>query len=275
MDIFLSWSGERSRLFAETLHQWLPKVIQNVKPWMSSSDIDKGLRWISEISDRLTKSNFGIICLTTESYKSPWLLFEAGAISSKIGKSKVCPILLDFKPSVLSGPLSQFQATEFSKEDIYKLLKTINKNFGSKELPDNQLKETFDVWWPNLEKEIAKIPESVEKKPEKSQYQMIEEILTYTRTLSNTIHLPNWIKCIIGANLKMLAHLKPRQEIIIRIILGIQRSKNQSITEISKELDLTDKQIKNSIEDAKKTISKIDIIDLLIKEAKEIYEDEQ
>jgi hypothetical protein len=163
MEIFLSWSGERSRLFAEILHQWLPKVIQNVKPWMSSSDIDKGLQWTAEISGRLEQSNFGIICLTTESYKSPWLLFEAGAISSKIGKSKVCPLLLDFKPSILSGPLSQFQATEFTKDDIFKLLKTINKNLDSKKLTDNNLKETFDIWWPILEKEITKIPESAEK----------------------------------------------------------------------------------------------------------------
>ena len=39
MDVFISWSGERSRAAAEALRGWLPKIINAIKPWLSSADI--------------------------------------------------------------------------------------------------------------------------------------------------------------------------------------------------------------------------------------------
>lgn len=44
MKVFLSWSGERSRLVATALHEWLPQVINAVEPFISSN-IDAGARW--------------------------------------------------------------------------------------------------------------------------------------------------------------------------------------------------------------------------------------
>jgi len=42
MQIFISWSGDRSCLIAEAIRGWLPKVVQSVKPWMSDQDIAAG-----------------------------------------------------------------------------------------------------------------------------------------------------------------------------------------------------------------------------------------
>ena len=33
-NVFISWSGEQSRMVASGLWTWLPRVIQASKPWM-------------------------------------------------------------------------------------------------------------------------------------------------------------------------------------------------------------------------------------------------
>jgi hypothetical protein len=70
MKVFISWSGPRSRAVAELLKGWLVDVIQAIGPWMSSY-IEKGARWVSELSEELEQSKLGIICLTQDNLSSP------------------------------------------------------------------------------------------------------------------------------------------------------------------------------------------------------------
>ena len=77
-NIFLSWSGPRSKSTAQALKEWLPNVLQAAEPWMSATDIDKGTRWREEVSAALDTMKAGIICLTPENLTAQWLLFEAG-----------------------------------------------------------------------------------------------------------------------------------------------------------------------------------------------------
>jgi TIR domain len=94
MDVFISWSGERSKYVAECLRVWFKQVIQMVKPWMSSEDILAGARWNGEIARHLSETKFGVICVTPENLVSaPWLTFEAGAIAKTIDERIfVCPL---------------------------------------------------------------------------------------------------------------------------------------------------------------------------------------
>lgn len=87
MKLFISWSGETSQQIALQLRKWLPLILPAAKPFITSTDIDKGAKWLGEIHSELEASNFGIVCLTPDNIRSQWLAFEAGALSTspKIG----------------------------------------------------------------------------------------------------------------------------------------------------------------------------------------------
>ena len=58
MLIFISWSGVASEAVATALANWLPLVIQVLKPWVSTQDIQKGQRWAEEIAEKLEEAQF-------------------------------------------------------------------------------------------------------------------------------------------------------------------------------------------------------------------------
>lgn len=189
MKVFISWSGERSRLMAEALREWLPTIIQAVDPWVSSEDINKGGRWGSEIAEQLEKSQIGIICLTKENMEAPWILFEAGTLSKAVGRSFVCPYLLDLKPTDIKGPLGLFQATICDKVDTRKLVDTINQALEEKKrLPKDRLDKIFERGWPELEKLLKDIPlTKAEMGPIRSDRELFEEILSIVREVNRII----------------------------------------------------------------------------------------
>jgi hypothetical protein len=184
MKVFVSWSGNRGKRIGEAFKQWLPDVIQSIEPFYSP-DIEKGQRWSSEIEQNLRESKVGIICVTPENMLSPWLMFESGAISNA-NLSRVCPLLFQVEPAQLQGPLSQFQATPYSQEEIRKLVGSINDLLECS-LPEAQLNRTFDRCWPELETAVAEALSSRpddEKPTERSPTELIEEILTTVRSLA-------------------------------------------------------------------------------------------
>ena len=183
MKVFISWSGERSKAAAETLRYWLPKVIQALEPWMSADDIEKGTRWRSGIATELELSSVGIICLTRENLDSTWLHFEAGALSKQQQNTYVCTFLFDLEPTDVREPLAQFQATKAQKDDLRKLISTINGVLGDSKLPESELSESFDVWWPKLDALLKAIPPSAaqSQKAIRKDREILEEILNLVR----------------------------------------------------------------------------------------------
>lgn len=155
MKVFLSWSGDLSHRVACVLRDWLPSVIQAVRPYVSSEDIDKGARWSSDIAHELEEAKFGIICVTHENLFAPWVHFEAGALSKTIDSTFVSPFLIGVKRAEVQGPLLQFQSTVYEKEDVSKLITSINSRLSdSDRLTQSQLAKTFDVWWPELQSQL-------------------------------------------------------------------------------------------------------------------------
>jgi hypothetical protein len=195
MKVFLSWSGHKSHQVALVLRDWLPSVIQSIMPYVSSEDIDKGARWSTDIAKELEDSTYGILCVTKENLEAPWLLFEAGALSKMMDKSSVCPFIFNLKRAEVKGPILQFQSTIFEKDDVKKLILSLNKSCGEFSLKEELLAKTFDVWWPKLEEDLSKIKDEKEEiKNEKEEpnlkNEILEEILELTRTNQKILRSP-------------------------------------------------------------------------------------
>lgn len=197
MKIFISWSGDLSNRLAEEFRTWLPGAMQAVKPYFTPSDIEKGARWNTEISKELEASDIGVLFITRHNLNNAWLLYEAGALSKKLDKSRVCPIVFGLSPTDLPGPLRQFQATEFKLEDFNKLLRSINSSAGDSKLSDQVLDSVFEMWWPRLEKSfdtiIADEENSDDNEPIRPDREIIEEILELTRLNAKIARTSNTI----------------------------------------------------------------------------------
>ncbi len=165
MKVFISWSGERSRAIADILRDWLKDVLRDIEPFISTQDIYKGEQWLDSITKELDMSDSGIICVTPENLYSSWLLFEAGALSKSLGdkSSKVIPFLFEIKKKDIKGPLSTFQAVEYSEEDVFALIKSLNLQMDNP-VKERRLEKDFEAWWPKLNEQINTIEEEHESK---------------------------------------------------------------------------------------------------------------
>ena len=207
MKVFLSWSGENSQSHqvAIALHTWLPRVIQQLDPFLSSHDIDSGINWSPEVDKQLSEIHFGVLAITRTSMLAPWLLFEAGALSKHVNRSYVCPYLFGIKPTDLDGPLSKLQSRESHREGTLKLLETINKALPANKLTNEVLSDQFEVWWPKLEAELDNIKNNdlassdIPLRNVRSERELLEELLTLTRKISRDNQSSNYMEVAHGS----------------------------------------------------------------------------
>ncbi|MFC3455645.1 TIR domain-containing protein [Amycolatopsis speibonae] len=184
MKVFLSWSGGYSEQIAAAFKEWLPLLINEIDPFMSSN-IEAGSRWQSEISSALEMTDFGIIFVTAENQSKPWLNFEAGALAKSVANSHVVPLAIDLKLSEIQNPLGQFQAQELSKRGVDSIVRAINAT-AQRPLSDEILSKVLEMWWPVLHEKVEAIKSGplaqaaipVPKRPER---EILEEVLAAVR----------------------------------------------------------------------------------------------
>lgn len=190
MKVFISWSGDFSQKIAILVKDWLEQCIQSVEAFVSKEDIEKGENWSVRVNNELSNTNYGIVCLTKDNITAPWIHFEAGALS-KLVEARVSTIAIDVPYSEIKGPLSSFQNTTLEKEDMLKLLKSVNEAISKNEekaLTDERLNESFNAFWPKFEEKKNKLFEEHQKEPTKKinskvsvQQENIEELLQLAR----------------------------------------------------------------------------------------------
>ncbi|MGI4734612.1 MAG: hypothetical protein ACRYG7_05645 [Janthinobacterium lividum] len=191
MKVFISWSGERSRQVAELLHTWIECVIQAVEPWVSSSDIDRGALWFTQIIDELSTTTHGIICLTRENKEKPWILFEAGALAKGLASSRIYTLLVDLNPEDIRDPLAQFNHTRPTEVEMFKLVSSINRGLEGKGLKEGILANAFKTYWPQFQESFDKIINETEEatapKVERPQEDILSEILNSVRGIDKRV----------------------------------------------------------------------------------------
>ena len=187
MDVFLSWSGSTSRQVAEVLSEWLPTVVQRVKPWISSRDIASGQRWFDQVSNTATSYSYGLFCLTPENINSRWMHYEAGALSSFGEDAHIVGLLLQgLSPAQIGGPLGQYQHIVLNKSGMEKLLTDMNELAGDDRLSQDVLARTFERAWPEFEDQyntITAMASMANPVPERSLRDMQEELLELVRSM--------------------------------------------------------------------------------------------
>lgn len=152
MRIFICWSKGRSLTLASALDAWLPLVVDGAEPFLSS-EIEPGQRWFEEISKRLRESDAGLVCLTPENVRAPWIHFEAGALATAVG-GRLFTYGHRVTPERLTGPLSEFQSASTSREGTLRLVQAIAKLSSDARNDSDSVARRFDDRWPSLQKTV-------------------------------------------------------------------------------------------------------------------------
>ena len=165
-----------------------------------SVDIGAGQRWSREIDEHLSRTDFGILCLTRDNLQAPWLLFEAGALAKKVGEdARVVPYLMDdMEPEEIKQPLGLFQSKKADKAGTYDLIYSINSRLENR-IEEERVKRTFERSWHHLEKSLKYIPASETEPEHRSNEDILGELLESVRSISRrldqtTVSFPDALK---------------------------------------------------------------------------------
>jgi TIR domain len=152
MKIFVSWAGTRSRVLGTCMRSWLQELMHGDEIF-HSDDIPKGSGWYNALTTALRACDAGIFCITPESLRSQWMLFEAGALSQISDKPGLFAYLYGI--AEIDGPLGHFQATRFDRDDTRKFIGDLAAIRGT---PDNgKILETFDSIWTTFEAKVLRL----------------------------------------------------------------------------------------------------------------------
>lgn len=175
----------RSHGIANCLKDWLEVVLPYCQAWVSSRDIDSGARWAVDVANKLNESDLGIICLTKDNMHSPWILFEAGALSNRIDNPRVCTFLIDLDISDVKEPLAQFYHTKATETGIKKLIESINaysktNSLNARDLDRNYC-QSFPTFWMNLTRILSETSQDIisSKLPPECEKSILSEIQKY------------------------------------------------------------------------------------------------
>lgn len=156
--IFISWSGKNSKKIAIELKKILEDKIfasTDLKCFVSTLDIASGDDWWNKIKKELKNCKQGILCVTKENIKAPWIFYEAGAMVAR--DVPTIPILFNCNISALEGsPIKGKQCVDFyDLPQFLKMIYDINHNMNLLPIEKTQLDAIAKEAYEELKKALS------------------------------------------------------------------------------------------------------------------------
>lgn len=187
MKVFISWSGSGGAI-AQELSEWMRRLLHPAEFFVSKGGISPGQKWREVISQELSDSDIGVVCLTREALTAPWVHFEAGALAKDVKTAKLIAIRFGVAERDIQGPLEEFNNVDFDKEGLCSVVQTLN---GSLVKPhrNEDLQANFEDRWPHLKKRIGEIRNAVPmtKNVPREVPDILEELVSRTRRLEREL----------------------------------------------------------------------------------------
>jgi hypothetical protein len=190
--VFISWSDSPAKEIAIKLKRLLEDILiinPGIDFFCSDTGIGPGARGRDVIEEKLAKADFGILILTENNTRNPWLMYEAGAIAKHkiinvqdsegnyytvIEKNRVCPIYFarknsDFKD--FTSPIFEEQRIKYrdGEERFLNLLLSIYEVKYGRLTPDRNevLKKELNNRWKDFSQAIDEILKTFPSRPKK------------------------------------------------------------------------------------------------------------
>jgi hypothetical protein len=156
MKVFISWSGEASKDTASALKEFLKKIDPALKPWVSHQDIAAGTKWRHELMLALESARCAVLCVSPSTLRSPWVLFEVGALSALLSNSgTICPYLIGGSMSPDQGPIAEYQSRMADYDGTWDLLTVLRSSIPDPKLSERVVKKRFEKHWDGYDKTIS------------------------------------------------------------------------------------------------------------------------
>lgn len=157
-DVFISWSGNNSKEIAGALKNFLETKVfatEKIRCFVSNQDIASGADWRNRIHSEIKSCKIGIICITKENVKAPWIYYEAGAMVAQ-GVSEIIPLLISCSLDALSDtPLQSNQAIDFYDfQRFVKMICDIAEEMEYRERTEEEKSVLIKAQYEQLKKDI-------------------------------------------------------------------------------------------------------------------------
>lgn len=147
MNVFLGWSGRRSKALAGALEKWLPRLVGGCNAVLVDEELGPNSGLITRSLTQFEQCSHGIAIVTPESARSTWLHFLVGAAVAKLDPRHVYVLLLGLQKEALLGtPLSELTAVVADRGGVRQLVDELSRQALPRDSYQGVLREFRDHW---------------------------------------------------------------------------------------------------------------------------------